>query len=70
MRVLKVFLTLNKTNESCKCVICNCYHFLKVNFRFQSKLCDGCRDLMQNTMSFNDAAVFSLKGNDYKIIFW
>ena len=21
-------------------------------------------------MSFNDAAIFSLKGNDYKIIFW
>ena len=27
----------NKTNKSCKCIICNCYYFLKVDFRFQSK---------------------------------
>ena len=27
----------NKANNSCKCIICNYYYFLKVNFRFQSK---------------------------------
>ena len=36
----------NKTNESRRCIICN-YYFLKVNFKFQPKVCDGCHNLMQ-----------------------
>ena len=38
----------NKTNESRKCIICNYCYFLKVNFRFLPKICNGCHDLMQN----------------------
>ena len=38
---------VNKTNESRRCIICNYYYLLKVNFRFQPKACDGCHDLMQ-----------------------
>ena len=38
---------VNKTNESRRCIICNYYYLLKVNFRFQLKACDGCHDLMQ-----------------------
>ena len=39
-------------------------------FRFQPKVCDGCHDLMQNIMSFNDAAIPSVKGNDDIVNFW
>ena len=31
---------------------------LEMNFRFQSKVCNGCHDLMQKSMSFNDFANF------------
>ena len=34
----------NKTGGSRECIIC---HFLKINFRFQSKACDGCHDITQ-----------------------
>ena len=62
-------ISVNKTDESRKRVIWNCYYFLKVYFRIQPKVCDGCHDLMQNAMSFNDFAIVSIKGNDYRIYF-
>ena len=31
---------------------------VEMNFRFQSKVCNGCHDLMQKSMSFNDFANF------------
>ena len=41
----------------------------EVNFRFQPKICNGCHDLLQNAMSFNDVAIASVKGNYYRIHF-
>ena len=67
-------IDVNKTNESRSCIICNYYSkycfFIKLNSRFQSKACDGCHELMQKTMSFNDAAIFFDSGNNYRIHFW
>ena len=35
---------LNKTNEALNVfIICHYYYFLKVNFRFQPKVCDDCQ---------------------------
>ena len=33
-------------------------------------LCNSCHDLMQKPMNFNDVAIVSIKGSDYKIYFW
>ena len=33
-------------------------------------MCNRCHDLMQKHMSFNDVAIVSIKGNDYRIHFW
>ena len=52
-------IDVNKTNESRRCINCNYYYFLKVNFRFQPKACDGCHDLMQKE-----------KASDCRIHFW
>ena len=32
--------------------------------------CNGCHDLMQKAMSFNDDAVVYVKGSVYRIHFW
>lgn len=40
-----------------------------MNFKFQSKVYDGCHELMQNYISFNDAVIPSIKGNYYRIHF-
>ena len=36
----------SKVKESYKCIICNYYYFVVVNFRFQLKVCNGCNDIM------------------------
>ena len=33
-------------------------------------LCNGCHDLMQKAMSFNDVAIVYVKGSAYRIHFW
>ena len=32
----------------------------KINSRFQPKLCDGCHDLVQKSISFNDTVIVSV----------
>lgn len=38
-----------------------------MNFIFQSRVCDGCHDMAQKSMSFDDVAIVTVKGNDYRI---
>ena len=41
-------------------LMCSIY-FLRVNFKFKIKVCNGCHDLMQKAMSFIDAAIASVR---------
>ena len=43
--------------------------FLDKNFNYEPYLCSGCHDLMPKAMNFNDGAIVSIKGNDYRIHF-
>ena len=56
----------NKTSASKEC---HYWYFLEQNFNYEKYLCNGCRDLMQKAVSFNDVAIVSIKGNDYRIHF-
>ena len=40
------------------------------NFNHEPYLCNGCNDLMQKAMNFNDIVIVPIKGNDYRIHFW
>ena len=44
-------------------------HF-KQNFNYEPYRCNGCHDLMQKAMNFNDAAIVFIKRSDYRIHFW
>ena len=61
---------MHKTNKSKECDICHYWYFLDKNFYYEPYLCNGCHDLMQKAMKFDDVAVVSIKGNDYRIHFW
>ena len=50
-----------KNYESQRYIICNYYHFLIINYRFHTKVCDGYHDLIQRTMRFNDVEIVSIK---------
>ena len=36
----------------------------------EAYFCNGCHDLMQKAMSFNDVAIIYAKGSAYRIHFW
>ena len=63
-------IDINKTNAFKECDICHYWYFLDKNFNYEPYLCNGCHDLIQKTMNFNDAAILSIKGDDYRIYFW
>ena len=63
-------INIDKTNKSKECDICHYWYFLDKNFNYEKYLCNGCHDLMQKTMRFNDVAIVSIKGNDYISHFW
>ena len=44
--------------------------FKNIGYKYVTFLCNGCHDLMQKAMTFNDVAIVSIKGNDYRIHFW
>ena len=62
-------IDVNKTIEQHRCITFNYYYFLKVNFRFQPKACNGCHDLMQKAMSFMMLQFFLLKEMVTELIF-
>ena len=51
---------VDKTNKSKKCDICHYWYFLDKKINYEKYLCNGCHDLMQKAMSFNDAAIVSI----------
>ena len=56
----------SKTTDLCNWYICYYWYFLKTNFKFQPKICNGCHNLTQKVLSFNDVAIVSVKENDYR----
>ena len=63
-------IDVNKSNgKSKECDFCHYWYFLDKNFNYEPYLCNGCHDLMQKAVSFNNVAVVSAKGSDYRIHF-
>ena len=62
-------IDINKTNTSKECDICHYWYFKDIGFKYKPYICNGCHDLMQKTMIFNDVPIASVKGSDYRIHF-
>ena len=63
-------INVNKTNLSKECDICHYWYFKDIGFKYEKYLCNGCHDLMQKAMSFNNVVIVYVKGNAYRIHFW
>ena len=63
-------IDINKTNASKECDICHYWYFLVKGFKYELYLCNGCHDLMQKAVNFNDVAIVSDKGSDHRIHIW
>ena len=63
-------IEINKINLSIECDICHYWYIKSIGFKYEPYLCNGCHDLMQKVMSFDNVAIVYVKGNAYKIHFW
>ena len=63
-------IDVNKTNLSKECDICHYWYFKDIGFKYEPYLCNGCHDLMQKAMGFNNIAIVYIKENAYRIHFW
>ena len=63
-------IEVNKTNLSKEQELFHYWFFKDISFEYEPYLCNGCCDLMQKAMSFNNAAIAYVKGNAYRINFW
>ena len=63
-------IDVNKTSLSKECDICHCWYFKNIGFKYEKYLCNGCHDLMQETMSFDNVDVVYIKGSASRIHFW
>ena len=55
-----------KANASKEYKICHYCYFNDFGFKYEPHLSNGC----QKVISFNDAAIVSVKGSAYRIHFW
>ena len=62
-------ITVNETNASREYDICHYWYFLDKGFKCEPYLCNGCHDLMQKAMNFNDVAIVLLKGLITEFVF-
>ena len=64
-------IDVNKTSASKEYDFCHYQNFLdNKGFKFEPYVCNGCHDIMQKAINFNDVAIVSAKGNDCIIPFW
>ena len=64
-------IDINKSSDKSKEFhICPYWYFLDKNFSYEPHLYNGCHNLMQKAMSFNDVTIVSIEGSDYRIRFW
>ena len=60
-------IDINKTSVSKKGNICHYWYFEDIGFK--PYLFNGCHELMQKAMSFNNIAIVYIKGSAYRIHF-
>ena len=54
-------IDVNKTSKSKKCDICYYWYFLNKWFKFQTYVCNRCRDLLMMSMKLNNLYILTLK---------
>ena len=56
---------VNKTSGSYKCIICHYWYFSEKRFRFESFVCNRCRDVLTMSNVINIIDILNTHGVDY-----
>ena len=62
-------IDVNETSASKYYDICHFWYFKDIGFRYEPYLCNGCHNLIQKAVSFNDVAIAYVNGSAYRIHF-
>ena len=62
-------IEVNKTILSKECEICHYWYFKDIGFKYETYICNGCQDLMQEAMDFNNVVIVYVKSSAYRISF-
>ena len=62
-------IDVNKINLSKQCDICHYWYFKDIGFKYEPYHCNGCHNLMEKAMGFNNVATVYIKENAYRIHF-
>ena len=62
-------IDVNKTNLSKGCDISHYWYFKHIGFKYEPYLYNGCHDLMQKAMGFNNIAIVYIKEMHIEFIF-
>ena len=60
-------INVNKTNESKECDVFHYWYCLNKRYMFETYVCNGCYDLMQNSTRFKDVAIVSITRDEWRI---
>ena len=63
-------IDIYKTSASKECDICHYGYFEDIGFKYEPYLSNGCHDLMQKAMNFNNVAIIYVERRAYRIHFW
>ena len=63
-------IDVNKRSLLKECDIRHYWYFKGVGVKYEPYLCNGCHDLRQKAMSFNNVPIVYVKENAYRIHFW
>ena len=63
-------IDVNKANSSKECDICHYWYFKDIGLKYEPYICNGCHDLRQKAMSFNNIAIVYIKETAYRSNFW
>ena len=67
--VISKGIDVSKTSFSKECNICHYWYFKNIGFKHEPYLSNGCHDLIQKAMSFNNVAIVYVKWSAYRIHF-
>ena len=54
-------IDVHMSNKSKECMLCHYYYFLDKNFSYGPCLCNGCYNIMQNSINFKNIAIVHVK---------
>ena len=47
-------------------MICHCWYFKNIGYKYEQYVCNGCHDLSMTVYNLNDFMILNIKGVDFR----